>query len=97
MKTPLIFTSVVLLAVSAIASDGVAEKKKAEAPAPKRHALPRTGTVTVTTGSFFQQKVRKSGLITDGALNIVVVDQDTIRTSGASTVPEILSRSGVHR
>ena len=50
----------------------------------------------VLTGSYLHQNVQRNGRITDGANQVVVLDQDMIQTSGAASVRELLIRRGVH-
>ncbi|MCX8089622.1 MAG: hypothetical protein N3I86_01600 [Verrucomicrobiae bacterium] len=49
------------------------------------------------TGSYLKQRVTRSGLITDSAGNVVVIDQDMIRRSGAGDVREVLVKTGQKR
>jgi len=50
----------------------------------------------LVTGSYTKQKVHKSGLITDGGSQVIVVDSDTMERSGATSVRQLLTRQGVH-
>lgn len=49
------------------------------------------------TGSYLKQRVSQSGLITDSAGHVVVIDQETIRRSGARDVREVLVKTGQNR
>ena len=46
--------------------------------------------VTVTTGTHFKEKTKKRGEITTGRNNVVVLDQQTMRRSGAATLRDVL-------
>src|SRR6266478_5849969 len=91
--------SILTLAVSlgitfqAVASDEAKDSKQAK-PKPTekaKKAQPQTGGETnVLTGSYIKQKIRRQGMITDGANNVLVIDRNTIERSGASDVRQLL-------
>ncbi len=49
------------------------------------------------TGSQTGRTVDLSGRITDGPYQLVVINEETIRRSGASTLSQVLNRQGVRR
>lgn len=46
--------------------------------------------VTVTTGTHLKEKTKKRGEITTGRNNVVVLDQQAMRRSGAATLRDVL-------
>ena len=52
---------------------------------------------TALTGSFIKRDVRRSGLITDGPNAVYVLDERSIRTSGASDLSQVLITRGFRR
>lgn len=68
-------------------------KKESKALADCSCSTPKKRYVT---GSLIPEKIHKRGFITDGMNNVQIVDQRRIRATGASTVKEILARTGVH-
>lgn len=50
----------------------------------------------VLTGSYIKQDVRRTGRITDGANQVIVLDRDMIERSGASDVRQLLTHQGIH-
>lgn len=46
------------------------------------------------TGSYLKQPVTRNGLVTDGTSQVVVINQEDIRRSGASDVRQVLNRYG---
>ena len=107
MKT---FLSILTLAIAlGLASQVLAsdEAKDSKQPKAKQTEKPKvqsqvtqtaqTGSETnVLTGSYIKQKIRRQGMITDGANNVVVIDQKTIERSGASDVKQLLVHQGIH-
>jgi hypothetical protein len=49
------------------------------------------------TGSYLKQRYTQSGLITDSAGHVVVIDEETIKRSGAHDVRDLLIRKGLNR
>jgi outer membrane cobalamin receptor len=49
------------------------------------------------TGSRIKRTVRRSGRITDGPFNVVVIDRATIEHSGAADLKQLLARQGLGR
>lgn len=49
------------------------------------------------TGSQTGRTVDLSGRITDGPYQLVVINEEAIRRSGASTLSQVLNRQGVRR
>ena len=91
-------TITVGLASQALGSDeakGKPTKPKLTEKATK--AQPQTGRETnVLTGSYIKQNVRRQGMITDGANNVLVIDRNAIERSGASDVRQLLIHQGIH-
>jgi hypothetical protein len=105
MKTTLSFLVVSLLlgaAWTASASDDNAKDKSSQKDKPaalvktekKTVATKDGGKEDLTTGTYLKQKVRRSGMITDGSSQVLVVDRINIERSGASTVSQVLNRYG---
>src|SRR2546426_6710230 len=46
------------------------------------------------TGSPIKQNVSRTGRITDGMSQVIVLDRETIERSGASDLKQLLNRSG---
>src|SRR5438552_720693 len=86
------------IASQAAAADEAKGSKQAK-PTPRekaKQAQPQTGGETnVLTGSYIKQKVRRQGMITDGANNVLVIDRNTIEHSGASDVRQLLVHQGI--
>jgi hypothetical protein len=51
---------------------------------------------TLMTGSYIKHNIRRSGQITDGPNQVLVLDQKAVSESGASDLRQLLSRQGVH-
>ncbi len=68
--------------------------KSAPATTPKAEGA-RTGEHVVLTGSYIKRDVKRSGQITDGPSQVLVIDQKTIANSGASDLRQLLMRQGV--
>ena len=47
---------------------------------------------TVMTGSYLPTKIKTTGRITDGELNVTVIDRSVIDQSGAASVAQVLAR-----
>jgi hypothetical protein len=56
---------------------------------------PRTEKGVALTGSYIKRDVKRSGTITDGSSQVVVLDRDFIDQSGASDLKQVLIRRGV--
>jgi len=105
MKTNLLSLTLaitVLAASAAVASDQTKSKdvKKATNAVDKSKKTQASsandkGGVPLT-GSYIKQNIRRSGHITDGANQVIVIDRDTIERSGASDVRQLLVRQGIH-
>jgi outer membrane cobalamin receptor len=62
-------------------------------PSQKTAASAATQTnATVMTGSYIPTKVNRNGRITDGELNVTVIDRAAIDQSGATSVAQVLAR-----
>ncbi len=55
----------------------------------------RTEKPVVLTGSYLKRDVKRSGQITDGPSQVLVIDQKTIANSGASDLRQLLTQQGV--
>jgi hypothetical protein len=79
-----------------------AKQKKAAAAAARakakstRNQTAPSAEKTTLTGSYLKEEVRRHGLITDGRSQVLVLDNDTIRNSGAVDVRELLIWKGIH-
>ena len=51
---------------------------------------------TLLTGSYIKHDIRRSGQITDGPNQVLVLDHKAVSESGASDLRQLLSRQGVH-
>jgi hypothetical protein len=51
---------------------------------------------TPLTGSLIKRDVHRSGQITDGSSQVLVLDRDAIERSGASDLKQVLIRRGIH-
>ena len=51
---------------------------------------------TLLTGSYIRHNIRRSGQITDGPNQVLVIDRKAVEESGASDLRQLLSRQGVH-
>jgi len=78
----------------------VTDAKKDKAPAkPRRETTAeaaRPKSETLETGSLIKHKVRRTGQITDGFSQVIVLDRTTIENSGATSVRQLLNRQGAH-
>jgi len=93
----LIVSLTLTTAVLASAADKISKEAK---PTPKQkpalqHKLTGTET-TIETGTNIKQKVHRYGLITDGTSEVLVIDSDAIRRSGANSIAQAL-RSNIGR
>lgn len=72
------------------------ERKPAKAVAVAKSIKPGQ-KAEVLTGSYIARSYRKDGCITDGPSQVIVLDEEAIRQSGATTVAELLARRGLRR
>ena len=82
------------LASSVLASDKTKDKKDTKAKKPKQEQETNQERV-VLTGSYIKQDIRRSGRITDGPNQVVVLDRDAIERSGAADLKQLLIRQGI--
>ena len=94
-----------VLATPAFAGDQPKEKAKdttpAKAPAAEKgktaaQPAPRRSADEPLTGSYLKSNIRRSGMITDGPSQVVVIDHKWIERLGASDVRQVLVRTGAH-
>ena len=52
---------------------------------------------TALTGSYVKRDVKRSGVVTDGHSQVLVLDNDSIRSSGAGDLNQLLVRRGIRR
>ena len=89
------------LCLTLAATSSIAEEAKEAKPAKdSRKAQVQTETTrqddkTLLTGSFTKQKVRRNGMVTDSANQVLVLDSETINNSGASDLKQLLVRRGI--
>ena len=104
MKTTtiLLLTAVALsTSTGALASEKIKDSK-GTAPASKQKAkanqdhTPQKESATLT-GSYLKRDVRRNGMITDGPAQVIVLDNQAIRNSGAADLNELLIRRGLKR
>ena len=104
MKTTtiLLLTAVALsTATGALASEKIKDSK-GTLPASKQKTkanqdpIPQKESVTLT-GSYIKRDVRRNGVITDGPAQVIVLDNQAIRNSGAADLNELLIRRGLRR
>jgi hypothetical protein len=94
MKTILIALSFVC-ALNTFAGDSKAKKKTTQT---QKAEMQRKDTKTNSplTGSYLRQEYQRTGQITDGSQQVIVLDSDYIRRSGASDLRALLRRSHGH-
>ena len=49
---------------------------------------------TFVTGSYLKQNVRRDGQIAEGPNHVLIIDSESIRASGGSSILEVLNRRG---
>ena len=88
-------------ALAADKKDKQTKDKPADSqPAAKPKPAAETGTVkenTALTGSYIKRDVKRGGVVTDGPNPVYVLDHDSIQTSGASDLSQVLLRRGFRR
>lgn len=104
MKTfVFVFALIMAISVAAFADDSAQPKRRKAKPAKAQTAdkkavqAPEKKERTTLTGSFISRDVHQSGLITDGPNAVYVLDQHTIRTSGAGDLSQVLINRGFRR
>ncbi len=99
MKTTallLAFSLTVGISSIAFAADPAKESKDIKASKPeKTPTVKQSDDRVLLTGSHIKQKVRRNGMVTDGASQVLVLDSETIQNSGASDLRELLNRRGI--
>jgi|SRR5215204_3768722 len=91
----LAFSLTVGISSIAFAADPVKESKDTKPSKPEKTAVKQSDDRVLLTGSHIKQKVRRNGMVTDGASQVVVLDSETIQNSGASDLRELLNRRGI--
>ena len=98
-------TKSLLIALSvgfALTTSGIAADKVKNPKAPEKQAKPAPPAAGVEkkmalTGSYIKRDIRRDGVITDGPNPVYVLDNDTIRNSGAADLSQLLLRRGFRR
>src|SRR5258708_3806397 len=67
-----------------------AQAKKTEAKSAAKPAK------VMVTGSYIPQNVHRYRRITDGQSQLIMLDQDSIRRSGATDLKQLLNSQGIH-
>jgi outer membrane cobalamin receptor len=96
-KPVVLALSLVTSVTAAFAGDAA---KTASAPKPavqNDNPVIQTERNVELTGSRIKRTVRRSGRITDGPFNVVVIDRATIEHSGAADLKQLLARQGLGR
>ncbi len=73
------------------AKASVAEKAKISPP-----QAPKQEDKVLITGSYIKRDVHRSGLITNGKDQVLVIDSDMIARSGAADLKQVLVHQGIH-
>jgi hypothetical protein len=96
MKTTSLVVALTLAvaATSALAADQTKETKPAKTS--KKSEVTKQDDSVLLTGSLIKQKVRRSGMVTDSANQVLVLNSETISNSGASDLRQLLTRRGIH-
>src|ERR1041385_4114005 len=86
---------------AAVACDKTKESKETKAAAVSKDKKDQPSSSqeqgkVLLTGSYIKQDIRRNGRITDGPNQVIVLDQETIRRSGASDVKQLLVHQGIH-
>ncbi len=105
MKTTAIIalTTVALAAATTAFASEKAKDSKGTAAASKQNAkanqvqAPQKESNVTLTGSYIKRDVRRNGMITDGPGQVIVLDSQAIRNSGASDLNDLLIRRGLRR
>ncbi len=74
----------------------VAAETKSDKPAAKPAKVTKT-TLKAETGTRVARTIRVQGQITDAPYHLIIIDNEAIRRSGASTVAQLLAQQGVRR
>ena len=77
------------------------DSKKTNTPAVEKAKKTQTAPAqdkagVMLTGSYIKQNITRTGRITDGMSQVIVLDRETIERSGASDLKQLLSHQGVH-
>ena len=95
MKT--VSTALILLALTAMVGSASAGEKKADTKKAQTKAVAKPAAkpeTRVTTGSYIPRATRVHGQIADTTSQVVVIDSEMIRRSGAADLAELLRRGG---
>jgi hypothetical protein len=101
-------SSIVLLSVLLACPVGcfAAEKAAGKSKEPKQTQVVKTKKATAKsqkteqvalTGSYIKKDIHRSGMVTDGASPVAVLDEEMIRNSGAADLREVLVHRGLNR
>ena len=89
--------SALLITLNASAGDSPAKKESAPSKTAKRGSKDKKETTELLTGSYIKREVRRTGLITDGADRVFVIDNATLQNTGAADLKQVLARRGFRR
>ncbi len=91
-------TQVTILCALAFAASlvSVSAETKKDQPSTKPVKSDKT-TLKAPTGTKVVRTIQVHGQITDAPYHLVIIDNETIRQSGCSTVSQLLNRQGVRR
>jgi hypothetical protein len=96
--TPTFYILVLLLGIgSSLAGSEKSQAKSTPSAVKHPKALSQPESYTPQTGTYIKNKVRRSGLITDGSSQLVVIDHNVIERSGASDLRQLLTHRGFGR
>jgi outer membrane cobalamin receptor len=92
MKTKLCVCVLALIVATPLMACDTAKAQKKQTAKVKAS----TGIVEkrAITGTYIKREVRRNGQITDGPNLVTVIDQESIRNSGATDVRQLLLRRG---
>jgi len=109
---PTTLTLIVAALLLAISASVAADKPSAAQPTADKPAPAPATTVKKTdvntkpaaqkevnvTGSYIKQTVDKHGVLASvGASSLIIIDSETIRRTGASSIPDLFRRTGYAR
>jgi hypothetical protein len=81
-----------------LADDNVKAVKNEAQVAKKKAAQPNhVEKQVLLTGSYIKRDIRRAGYVTDGPNAVYVLDRQSIESSGAADLGQVLIRKGFHR
>lgn len=90
---------VLLLLVSGLSTFAAEKSKQAASKKPAKAKVTKAQKPEqdALTGSYIKRDIHRSGMVTDGPHPVYVVDNETIRNSGAADLRQLLVFKGVNR